>query len=122
MVEKLSPSDAGTILEGSTVRNSDELDLEIIRYAFEKGMPAPDASAFVGEFDLADKSAAESDDATALEWFADDLNIMADKAVEWLNENVAPSGFAFEFMDGLVLSTVSEETGEEKTIEHYRSA
>jgi hypothetical protein len=127
MVEKLSPSDAGTIFEGSAVRSSEELSLAVIRYAFEKGMPAHEvANAFnAQEFDLADKSAAESDDATAYEWFGDNLNDLSDVAVEWLTKNVAPDGFSFVWDDGLIL--MDEEykdygTGEEKTIEHYRSA
>ena len=112
VIEKLSPSDAGTIFDGSAVRNSEELSLAVIRYAFEKGMPAQEINgvdAFHGNvFDLADKSAAESDDETAYEWFGDNLNDLSDVAVEWLSENVAPDGFSFVWDDGLILMSEEE--------------
>ena len=110
VIEKLSPSDAGTIFDGSAVRTSEELSLAVIRYAFEMGMPAHEvANAFnAQEFDLADKSAAESDDATAYEWFGDNLNDLSDVAVEWLSANVAPDGFSFVWDDGLILMSEEE--------------
>lgn len=109
VIVKLSPADAGTILEGSALRTDDELDLAVIRYAFEHGMEAVNVGSLTGRmFDLADKSAAESDDATAMEWFGDDIDVLGDLAVEWLTENVAPSGYVFTYNDGLVLISNEE--------------
>jgi hypothetical protein len=112
MVDRLTASDAGTILEGSALRTDAELSVAVMRYAFEKGMPVVDKALpnpSMYEFDTADKSAVDESDEAAIEWFQEDLNVLADTAREWLNEHVAPNGFEFDWDDGLILRSHGEE-------------
>jgi hypothetical protein len=111
MADRLTASDAGTIFEGSALRTDSELSVAVMRYAFEKGMPAVDnakPNPSMTEFDIADKSAVEESDHAAIDWFQEDLNVLANVAQEWLNENVAPDGYSFVWDDGLILRSDEE--------------
>lgn len=112
LVESVGP---GEYVTGSVLHTSDELNAETIRLAIRFGWRGASAEDFreirrllavseVGGPDLCywHPSADEQGVSEALGWVAED-------AVSYLNDEIAPEGHAFYFEDGLILANLEED-------------
>lgn len=104
MVERATAEMAGCWLAGSSNRTVDELNFDTIMIAKDRGFTVSNKDNDI--LDIFEDQPADPFSGT--KW-ADDVDIsqglseIADDAVEWLNENVSPDGYHFEFDDGLYL-------------------
>lgn len=100
MATRWPESKAGTIYEGSSVRTADQLNACVVLLAAEEGWDHDGARPIAEKLDSVGRWFDDPDDSEA-------LTEAADKAIDWLSENVAPEGYFFALSDGLVL--VSDE-------------
>lgn len=106
-----NPEDAGCWLAGASNRTADELSADIIRVAIDRGM-VDDTTA---KETLAEFDELPSDPVSGTKWvddwrFSDRLHFDSNRALDWLNDFVAPSGYSFELDDGLYLFKDEEES------------
>lgn len=94
-----TPADAGRILEGSAVRTADELNVMIARTALTRGWKPADikeVEALLSDWRARAQGPGDFQVST-------DLEVTADDALEWLNENAVPDGYTLVLDDGLDL-------------------
>jgi hypothetical protein len=102
-ITKATPDDAGTWREGSSTRTADELNAVIVQDALDRGMPAlsEESAETLKTFNASDERWADGDEG---DW----LSHMADQAIGWLSNEVAPEGYHFCRDDGLIMHADEE--------------
>ncbi len=95
-ITKFTPADAGCLFDG---HNGIYIYGMIVDLAVECGMELSDHDSIERRWAY-DHEVDNATLAQCFEHLVDPYGGLADKATEWLNENVAPEGFRFDWSDG----------------------
>jgi hypothetical protein len=95
----------GCIFAGASNRTADSLNACVILLAMEEGWEDHPPAVHQELKALAQATHGWCDEDDDSQWLSDEVRT----AEEWLNEHVAPEGWAFQFDDGFYLWEIDEE-------------